>query len=168
MIIKIRNFRGVSPLISAVIVIAIAFMLASLIAPYMFDLVSQTSNQTGEDVRNTITCRNMAYDFVTSYGTDGVNWNFTGTADLLEARVINTGTINIYNFSFEILVNTTSGLDIKYYDVNSSYQKTPSLPLKPGQSTILKADVTDVINGSLEEIKIRNEVCQNVYVTQEM
>ena len=163
-----NELKGVSPLIATIIVISLAFMLGALIAPYTFNLVSNTTITTGDDVRDTIRCRNLAYDFVTSYGTNGIVWNFSTNITVIEARIINTGTQNIYNFSFELYVNTSSGDMIYYYDTNSTFQKTESSPLKPGQSTIIKAGISEDLNGTLKELKIRNEACPEVFINQEL
>lgn len=159
---------GISPLIATAIIISLVFALGAIIAPFTFQLATTTTNETTTTVTETLKCRNMAYDFETSFGIDGVNWNFSGSTTLVEVRIMNTGTINVHDFSFEILLNSTNGLEIKHYDTNSSFQKTSSSPLKPSQSAILRAAIPDDLNGTLKEVKILNQVCLNVFVRQEL
>lgn len=166
MVLKPQRFKGISPLISTVIIIALAFAIGALVAPYTLTTVSDISNDTSGDVVDAIKCRNMAYDFVSGYGTDGVLWNFSGNETLLEVRIINTGTLNAHTFSFEIVLNGTNGLQILHYDTNSTYQKTASSPLKPGHDALLRADISADLNGTLQEVKILNTVCPNVFVRQ--
>ncbi len=157
--------KGVSPIIGFVIVIALVFVIAALISPWAFNIAMNATNQTGTTVMNKIICQNSGYDFDTNYGTNGVNWNFTGSDDWLKSKVVNTGTVNLYDFSFEIEINSTI---IKYYNVNSTTQKTKASPLKPGQSVILHAALTDDINGTLTKIKILNEACPSIYIEQDI
>lgn len=160
--------RGVSPVISAVIVVAIVFGIAALTTPWMFELAQNATNQTQAYQQTSLLCQNTAYDFDTSYGIYGVSWNFSSAPDTLDVKIINTGNTNLQGFSIEILINTTTGLDIILLDINSTYQRTGANPLKPGQTTILKANITQNLTGTLREVKVLNEVCPSFYVAQEL
>jgi len=160
--------KGISPVISAVIVVAIVFAIAALSTPWMFEITQNATNQTQIYQETSLLCQNTAYDFDTDYGTYGVSWNFSGTNDTLDVKIINTGSTNLRGFSIEILIDTTTGLDIKQLDVNSTYQRTGANPLKPGQTAILKANITQDLTGTLQEVKILNEVCPSFYVAQEL
>ena len=92
----------------------------------------------------------------------------SGTSDSLEAKIVNTGSVNLYNFTFEILTNSSAGFQVTELDVNSTSQKTTGSPLKPGQSAILKALFTIDVNGTLKEVKVLNLVCPSLFVTQEL
>jgi FlaG/FlaF family flagellin (archaellin) len=157
--------KGVSETVSFVVLVALAFAVAAFVSPWVFTLVTNSSNQTEQTVLNKLICGNAAYDFDTDYGTFGVNWNFTGSGDWLRAKIMNTGTVNLYSFSFEIELNDST---IVSYDVNQTAQKTEANPLKPGQSALLQAAITDNINMTLVKVKVRNGVCQNVFVSQEV
>jgi len=163
---NITKAKGISPLLSAVIMIAIVFSLASIISPWLFNLTTDVANETRRGVEEQIVCQNAAYDFDSNFGTWGLNYSISGTKDFVDAKIVNTGTQKLYSFSFEIEINTGSGLDLHQIPVNSSYQKTKALPLKPGDSAILKANITQNYNGTLTEVKILNGVCASRFITQ--
>lgn len=159
---------GVSPLISMVILIAIVFGIAAFMAPWMYTAVTTVTNQTTTASDTEMRCQSTAYDFDMGYGTFGAEWNFTTSGDTLSAKVINTGNVNLYGFSFEVELNRTIGTPgIFYFDVNSSTQRTAINPLKPGQSAILEAVMDQDLNGTLAKLKINNPVCPRFYVVQE-
>ncbi|MFQ5647622.1 MAG: hypothetical protein ACE5FW_00110 [Candidatus Aenigmatarchaeota archaeon] len=160
--------RGISPIVSAVIVVAIIFGIAAVTTPWMFGLTQNVTNQTEAGQTLRLICQNTAYDFDTGYATYGVDWNFSAGNGTLDVKIVNTGNINLHNFSLEATLNTTTGLEIVYLDINSSSQKTGANPLKPGQTAILKANVTQNLTGTLREIKVLNDVCPVFYVTQEL
>lgn len=153
--------KAISPMISAVMIIIISFALISFIAPWAFELARQQTNQTGSYADQQIICRNTAYDFDTNYGTNGVNWTSTGTNDNLTAKITNTGSQNLYSFSFELVINSSV---ITRPNVTAASQKVSTNPLKPGQSAFLNT-VTN-ISGILSEVKILNTVCSSVYARQ--
>ena len=157
--------KGLSPLISTVIIIGIVLAIATFIAPWAFELATSTANTTATETENQIKCQNAGYDFDTSYGTYGANWNFseTGGEDTLSVKISNTGTINLYNFSVEVETNTSEIFD---FAINNTYQKTASSPLKPGQSTILHAMINVDINGTLTRVRVLNDVCKHISVKQ--
>jgi flagellin-like protein len=158
--------KAISPLISAVIVIAIVFALAVMISPWMFEVTRDITNQTTVTTETHLKCQNAAFDFDTGYGAQGVDWNFTGT-DSLKVKVKNTGSINMHSFSFEVVVDTAEGgLEIKEISINETVQKTLADPLKPGRSAVLEANFTEDINGTLKELKVLNDVCPTVSVSQ--
>lgn len=150
--------RGISPLISAVLLIAIIFSLATIISPWLLGLSNDVTNQTTTSVNNQIECQSAAYDFDNDFASGGVDHNFSGSGDeeYLKAKIINTGTISLWDFSFEIEINETL---IKHFDINDTTQKTAALPLKPGQSVILRANLTENLNNSLTQVRVLNGVC---------
>jgi FlaG/FlaF family flagellin (archaellin) len=162
---------GVSPLVSAVILIAVIFAIAASIAPWMFGITTELANQSSTTAQTHMLCQNTAYDYDTGYGTFGVSWNFSGsqpTSDILQAKVVNTGTVNLYNFSFEIEIDSSGTLEILEFPVNGTSQRTSANPLKPGSSTILRANLTQNLEGTLKSVKVMNLVCPDVYISQEL
>jgi len=160
--------KAISTLISAVLLMAIIFGLASIISPWLFNLTTNVTNQTTTSVTTQITCQAAAYDFDSSFGSQGINYSISGSSDKIEAKIVNTGTINLHTFTFEIELSGSSGLEIKELQVNASSQKTLSLPLKPGQSAILKANITQDLNGTLKQVKVLNSVCPSSFIKQEV
>ena len=165
--IKQKQMHGISPLISTVIIIGISLVIATFVVPWAYDLAVSTSNTTATETDLQIKCQNAGYDFVTSYGTNGASANFSGTsgADILSVSITNTGTINLYNFSIEVTTNTS---EIFEFGINSTYQKTPNSPLKPGRTTILHAVMNIDINGTLSTVRVLNEVCKHISVKQDV
>ena len=158
--------KAVSPIISAVLVVAIIFGIAAMTTPWMFGVTEEMTNKTQESQQLQLICQNTAYDFDSNYGTYGANWNLTTTDDTLDVKIINTGSVNVYNFSIEIVLNTTTELEIEHISINESYQKTGANPLRPGQSAILKANITKDLTGTMQEVKVLNTVCPSFYVSQ--
>lgn len=156
--------KGVSPIVSTVILILIAVSLAAIVAPWAYNMVTNTTGDITDDTIDDITCQNAAYDFITSYGTYGVDYNFTGVAHNLNVSIKNTGTISLYNFSFEIRHNTTN---ITHWSVTTATQKTASNPLKPSESCIITADITIDLNGTLNGVTILNDVCPSKSITND-
>jgi len=160
-----KRLLGISPIISAVLLIAVIFTISAFVSPWIFNLARDVTNQTQTDTQTDIKCNNAAYDFQTSYGENGVEWHFSTVNNTLGAKIRNTGTINLYNFSFELTFNETI---IEYFDAKAESQRTSANPLKPGQTAFLNASFTKDVNDTLTEIKILNVVCLNVYASQEL
>jgi len=161
-----KKLAGISPIISAVILIAITFAIATLVSPWMFNLAKDISNQTQTQTQAEIKCNNAAYGFDTSYGTYGVRWDFSPINtenNTLGVKIKNTGTVSLYNFSFELTINDTI---IEYFYAKASTQRTSVNPLKPGQTAFINASFTKDVNDTLTSIKVLNAVCPNVYASQ--
>lgn len=150
--------KGISAIISTVLLLAIVFGLASLISPWLFNLTTDVANDTSTSVTSQLTCQNSGLDFDSNFGSSGVDFNFSSSPDRLDVKVVNTGSVNLHSFSIEIEIDQ-SGLSIKDFAINSTYQKTQASPLRPGQSAILKANVSEDLNGTLREVKVLNGVC---------
>ncbi|MBU0530449.1 MAG: hypothetical protein KKC05_02145 [Nanoarchaeota archaeon] len=157
--------KGVSPIMASVMLILIATTIAAIVGPWMIDLARTTSNQTSSDTDMQLRCKNTAYDFDTSYEDNGVNWS--ASSNELKVKITNTGTMNLYNFTFEVTVNSSI---IRHYNSTTATQKTMEVPLKPGQSVILQADnTTNIVGSTLNSVKILNDiVCTRVYVEQDL
>jgi hypothetical protein len=156
--------RALSPLVSVVILVVISISIASFIAPWMYDLITTTANETGESTEQQVKCRNAGLDFDPGYGYYGADWNFTNEnmSDSLKVKIVNTGNIDLWGFSFELTLDSQAGKEIRHMDPTSATQKTASSPLRASMSAIIEADITEDINGSvytLEEVKVLNTVC---------
>lgn len=162
--------KGVSALISTVIMIALVFGLGAILSPWINTLTRDVTNQTSTTTLQQVFCRSAAYDFDTSFATSGISNNITNTTtDSLAAKVVNTGTVNLHAFSFEIEITPTGkDREIKQIPVNASSQKTESLPLKPGQSVILRANFSEDLNGTVHNVKILNGVCPEKFIDQDI
>ena len=162
---KHRKLSGISPIISTVILIIVVFSIAAAVSPWLIGLVTDTSNQTEDDVETEIKCRDAGYDFDTSYGIFGVSWSFSTENNTLGTRIKNTGTTTLYNFSFELTFNDTI---IEYYDATGSTQRTSANPLKPGHTAFINASFTKDVNDTLTNVKVLNKVCKDKYAAQDV
>jgi flagellin-like protein len=155
--------KGISPIISSVILIMIILMLAAFVGPWMISLTQNVAEEEGNRIDLELICRQTSYDFDSSYGNSGFTWNFTNTTGVMSTKITNTGSRNIYNFTFEVIFDTDSGKTIRTepdINVTAPTQKTKGNPVKPGQSWILDADLANINETwSLSEVKILNAVC---------
>ncbi|MBU0953718.1 MAG: type IV pilin [Nanoarchaeota archaeon] len=161
--------KGVDPLISTILLVALVVALAAFISPWAFNLAVDTTNQTTEETNMQIRCQNAAYDVDTTYGTNGFTFDISTASDILSTRIVNTGLVNMYNFSFEVFFNSSDeGLVVKELSMNDTFQKTKALPLKPGASAVLRAIFTEDLNGTLQKVKVRNLACPSVFVESDV
>jgi FlaG/FlaF family flagellin (archaellin) len=155
--------KGVSQMISTVLIMLISVAAAVMLGPWVIDLATQSSTQSGTGVTNTLICQQSGYTFDGSYGSYGADWNITGNNGTITSKITNTKMQNLYNFTFEITFQTGSGERIVTYPdvrITTLSQKTVQNPLKAGQSVILEADVYNVNDTwTIQRIKILNDVC---------
>ena len=154
--------KGVSPIISTVLMILIAVAIASFVGPWATNLATTTSNASAENAMNQINCQNTFYDFSTDYGNrNGVNITVVnGVIYELKARIENTGTRNVYGFSFQL----SNSSDIFNCDVTAATQRSESDPLRPGEETIIDADLVGNcagLNDTITKVKVLNSVCSS-------
>jgi len=164
--------KGVSPMISAVILILIVIAMSAVVGPWIIEMAKNAAEGSGEDAEQQLICQKTAYDFDTDYGISGVDWNFTGTNGTISSKIVNTGSQNIYNLSFELTLQTPYGEIIVSppdVTVTSETQKTKTNPLKPGSSHIVYGDIININDTwSITEVKILNVVCPKVSPTAEL
>jgi flagellin-like protein len=158
-----KKLAGISPIISTVILMVVVFSIAAAVSPWIIKLVTDTSKSTTNQTTTGIKCREAAYDFDTSYGTYGVSWSFSTANNTLGAKIKNTGTVTLYNFSFELTFNETV---IEYFYATEGTQRTSANPLKPSHSAFINASITKDVNDTLTNVKILNIVCTDAYVAQ--
>jgi len=152
--------KAVSPLMSTILVISIIFVIAGIVGPWALNFSKKEVGNTGENTENQITCQSTSYDFDSSYGNSGVEWEFPQR--MLRAKVMNTGSVSLHSFSFQLYIQDSG---YRFYQTKNSI--TPDNPLKPGQSAILEANITEDLSGQLTEVKVLNGVCSTFILTQE-
>ncbi len=145
--------RGISPLIGAVMLISIVITLGALLSPWVARLGQGTVNSTGTDVNKEIYCRDMSYDFVTDYGNGGIEWDFSGGADYIMIKIKNYGTVDVYGISFEAEL---SDFSVRRFPATQATQKTESRPLRPGESAVIEANITEDLSATMEKLTVRN------------
>ncbi len=162
--------KGLSPLVSVVILIVISISIASMMAPWMYELTFTLSNQTGSNAQQQMKCRSAGLDFDSNYGYYGVVSNFSynvsnNETDLIRVKIVNTGNIDLYSFTFEVAVENASVENIYHYMLTDSTDIDASDPLRPGMSAFIEANVTEDFNAStasLNDLKIISSVCPEV------
>ena len=164
--------KGVSPMISAVMLIAIVILMAAVIGPWALKIATDASQGAQIDVASDLLCRQTAYVFDSDYGNSGVEWNFNNTNGTVTTRIINTGTQNLHNFSLELTMQTPTGTKLIIYpevSITADTQRTKVNPLKPGYDWILEAEVNDINDTwTLTELKVINDVCPRISPSVEM
>ena len=153
--------KGVSPIISTILLILISIAIAAFVGPWSINLATTTSNASATNAMSQIDCQNTFYDFSTDYGNyEGVN--ITGSGGLIiefKAKLENTGTRNVYGFSFQ-LSNST---DIFNCAVTTATQKSSADPLRPGEECIIEAllsgECMNIGETSITKVKVLNSVC---------
>jgi hypothetical protein len=151
--------KGVSELLSVVIIIGVIVVIAGLVGPWAMDLGRNSANRTQGSVDNQITCQSTAYDFDSSYGSNGVDWSLP--SGWMKAKVLNTGTISLHSFSFQVYIQGTG-----YRFFQARGQGQDSL-LRPGESVLLDAIINESLSGEVTEVKILNGVCRSISIVQE-
>lgn len=146
--------KAISPLIAMIFLILIVIVITTTMGPWIYRIVIHQANQTETDVDLGITCQQVGYDFDTSWGTSGLEWDFSGANDYLKAKIKNHGTINLYGFSFEIEL----GSIVKALSITEDSQKNQNNPLRPGQSAILEANITEDLTGTLTKLTVLNDL----------
>lgn len=150
--------KGISPIIATAIIVVLVIAMASLVGPWMMDLANTVTTNVENETVSDIACNYAAYDFDTDYATYGVNWS--STLRTLYAQIKNTGTQNLYSFSFEVKMN---GTIIQNFDPTTATDKTGSNPLRPGQTTLLNASITiSLDNTTINTVKITSTVCPSI------
>jgi FlaG/FlaF family flagellin (archaellin) len=159
--------KGLSPIISVTILVVIAISIASFVAPWMYGIVTDMTNQTGTGAEKQVRCMKAGLDFDSSYGDYGVDYNIStnateGESDWIKAKIVNTGSIDLYGFTMEVTLETDSSEAIEYYELTDATQLTSSDPLRPSRSAIIEANLTSDINESestLKSVKVISQVC---------
>lgn len=147
--------KGISPIIATAAMVVLVFVLASLVGPWMLDLARTVTTTTENETTKEMECNYAGYDFDTDYATNGVNWS--SALKTIYAQIKNTGTQNLYDFSFEVKMNGTS---IRNFDPTTSTDKTESDPLRPGRTALLNASITiNLANTTINSVKIVNSIC---------
>jgi outer membrane receptor protein involved in Fe transport len=150
--------KGVSPLIATTAIIVLVFVIAALVGPWMYQLASDITQTTGNETTHQIECNYAGYDLDSNYATNGVNW--TPALGTLYAQVKNTGTRNLYGFSFEVKMNTTI---IQTFSPTTITARTESNPLKPGQTALFNASITmGLANTTVNSVKIISSACPTI------
>jgi len=154
--------RGVSPIVAFVILVVLIFSIATFVVPWALNLARETAIQTQNRTEGMLECQDAAYSFDPEWGVHGIKWDF-GVNDTLEAKIVNSGLVSLWGFSFEIEIEQDGEISIKHF---GSSGFTQDRPLKPGESGIIRANLTEDVNGTLKSVKVLNSRCPQVWISQ--
>ena len=158
--------KGMSEMIAAVVIILIGLGMAAIVGPWALNLATESSSDSGQAMNQNIICQQTGYTFDSDYGVSGVDWNITGTIGTMTVKITNTKIQNLYNFTIEATFLTSGGQKILTepdITIIPIAQKTVTNPLKPGQSTILDADIMNANDTwTLMRVKVLNAVCPSI------
>jgi len=155
--------KAIDAILSTILVISIIVVIAGIIGPWALNLARNQANSTGQNANSQITCQSTSYDFDSSFGSNGVEWDFSGGSDWLRAKIINTGTINLYGFSFQVYIQGTG-----YKSFPAKEQSDADNSLKPSESIVIEANITENLAGQLTEVQVLNSVCKGFSLKQEL
>ena len=151
-----RN-KGISPLISAVILIAIVIGVGTIISGWSSQFIKKQTGKVGE--RGQIDCVYSSLYFKPA----DVDCNLSGTPGLgLNVTVTNTGSVDLYDFEVTL---TLADHSVYSYGLTAATNKTSSNPLKSGSKAHLNVNITDDLSGNTPaKVRVVAKNCpQNAY-----
>ena len=143
--------KGISPFISAMFLIVFVIAVSSILSPWFSSFTKGKTSAVEDNSEGQIDCIFSSLDFSSS----DIEYNLTTTPDWVNITLDNTGSTNLYNFEVILTVDN----EVKVYSPTPESQKNSSNPLNPGETTILIADITDDLSGTLEKIKVVAKNC---------
>ncbi len=156
--------KGISPIIATAIMIIAVFGIDVIIVPWALALTRTTTTATANTTQTELLCQGAGLTWDTTYCSSGLIWNRTGSSDSLSAKVINSGMVSLWGFSFELQINRT----IYRFEPSYESQIGQANPLRPGQSAILIANITEDLPDVLESVRIGNRQCPAITLNQEV
>lgn len=139
--------KGISPLIAAVILIAIAVSVGMSLTTGMMQFVREGTGQTE------FSCATSAY-----YTIEFVSFNKSGNGKLL-VKVTNRGNFDLYGFG--MILYSERGIKLLEAEEIEQAGISKESPLKRGRSVILSAEPGEFGN-IIKEISVINEACETV------
>jgi hypothetical protein len=152
--------RGIDTLIGAIVLIGLSVSIAAMVAPALYSMAANPN--PGPDQA---ACRSTAYGFDSSYGTYGVNYSLS--PPYLKARVVNTGSMDVHGFFFELVVEESGARRSYFFEPTEESQRTVSNQLRVGREATVEANITEAVTGTLKAVRLLNRPCPGVYASAE-
>lgn len=143
--------KGITALITFIILVAITFAIAAMMNPWLFRTITDEGEDIGDD-SNRFACRNVQYSFMRAYGTEGMDFSLCTEPRYVRARIKNYGSMDLYDFSFILVFNDTE-ITIP---VTQESQSTESDPLRPQEERLIEGIPEECITDPPNEIRIIN------------
>lgn len=134
--------KGISPFISAVLLIAVVVAVGAILSTWYTSLIKTQGSIVGQKATQSTQC---------SYGgirvqTETIECNFSGNGtpanpEILSFNVENSGSINLYDLRVQVYVGgVTYTFDL--YDVVTNQTFTSANPLKPDEVKTVRANIS--------------------------
>lgn len=144
------TLKGVSPLISTVILVAITVTLAVVVVPWAIDFAQTQINTITTQGEEKVNCIEAGLNFQAS----DVGYDALTNPSKINVTLTNTGLVGLYDFRFQFkLGDTYSGL----YSPTTQYNA--SLKVSPQQKVTLNASIPQ-LSGTLKSIRLISNYCK--------
>ncbi|MBI2674820.1 MAG: hypothetical protein HYX24_00040 [Candidatus Aenigmarchaeota archaeon] len=155
--------KALEPIVSAVLLVSIVLVASAAVSIWYIGFVNKTVKGEAAGITESIECGQAGIDFDSARGR-GIRWDFSGprTGDYLDVWLSNTGSVNLYGFSFEVLAEQNGNLEIFIFSPEND--ATIVNPLKPGQSRLFRAKMTDDVSGMMKSIRVLNSICRKLVI----
>ncbi len=134
--------KGVSAFVSFVLLISVALGAGIIITNWYYPMVQSQSKFVEEQSQKKIECNYAGIKIK----DDTITCNFTATGsgadlDRLNFTLENTGSINLYNFTAQIFVNSTA-YSYRVYEGSTNNEFLSNYTLKPDERKTVYANIT--------------------------
>ncbi len=143
--------KGISPFIAAIILLAFVVAIGALTSPWFQSFTKSKTYDVEHKSEGQIDCIFSSLDFSSS----DVDYDLSAAQDWVNVTLDNTGSEPLYSFEMSITVDN----ETRIYSPTLSSQKTSSSPLGPGERTILIANITEDLDGTLQKVRIVAKNC---------
>lgn len=150
--------KGISPFIATVLILSLTIGVGVLVGPWAYNLFKSQTSTVAQESETAIECKYGGIRIDDS----SVKCLLSGSSDMLNFTLENTGSVDLYNFTCEIYLNGF----VYEYGVNNSINNqtfTASTALKPAQKRTVAVNITDNLAAvNPEWIRIRIPRCPTV------
>lgn len=151
-----KKGKGISPIISTVLLVAFAIALAAIVGPWLTGFTKDRGQEVEKRGKKQVDC---VYSSI-GFGINDIYYNISGNAypdSTVNITVTNTGSEELYNPGISLNVNNR----IYSYEPTPGTDLNTSNVLDPGTQTYLITNITDDLSGTLEEVRVVFQSCPN-------
>lgn len=148
--------KGVSPIISTVLIIAFVVAVANIVAPWIIKFTKERSQEVEDKSEGQVECIYSSIDF----DTDDIDYSLTGERypnSTVNITVTNSGSEPLHSPQISLKVNKQT----YSYQPTTETNVTSSNPLSAGTQTYLITNITDNLSGTLKKVRIVFRNCPN-------
>jgi len=146
--------KGVSPIISTVLLVAFAIALATIVGPWLTGFTKDRGKEVDERGEKQVECVYSSIDFE----QEDIYYNLnddTYPDSTVNITITNSGSVDVYDPKISLHVNNRiySYEPTKETDLNSSNR------LEAGTQTYLVTNITDELSGTLKDVRVVFQNC---------